>query len=88
MVLNLTGTASRVIHPPLPIDDPRRRRPDIGKVSRLLNWSPATPLDEGLRATIEWFRVRQGSPAPADIDLANGHAPFDRLSSSGPLATS
>ena len=54
-VLGLTGSRSRVVHLPLPTDDPRRRRPDIGKAARLLDWRPATSLDSGLRATIRWF---------------------------------
>jgi UDP-glucuronate decarboxylase len=57
-VLGLTGSRSRVVHLPLPTDDPRRRRPDIGKAARLLDWRPATSLDSGLRATIRWFEER------------------------------
>jgi UDP-glucuronate decarboxylase len=55
LVLNLTGSASEVVFRPLPVDDPKRRRPDIGKAQRLLGWSPATSLEQGLRATIAWF---------------------------------
>jgi UDP-glucuronate decarboxylase len=40
---------------PLPIDDPCRRRPDIGRARRLLGWEPVTPLAQGLHDTIEWF---------------------------------
>jgi UDP-glucuronate decarboxylase len=83
-VLRLTGSASRIVHMPLPVDDPRRRRPDISKASRLLDWSPATPLDKGLRATIDWFRTRQ--PSTPEITLRQ--AGFARLSPNGPLATS
>ena len=84
LVLQLAGSASKVVHRPLPVDDPRRRRPDIGKASELLKWSPATPLERGLRFTIDWFRERQ--PSTPEIMLRS--ARFDRLSSSGPLATS
>lgn len=41
---------------PLPTDDPRKRRPDIDLARRLLNWTPAVPLDTGLMATVEYFR--------------------------------
>jgi UDP-glucuronate decarboxylase len=41
---------------PLPVDDPARRRPDIGRAMGLLGWEPRTPLAEGLRATIAFFR--------------------------------
>jgi len=55
LVLALTGSTSEVVLQPLPIDDPRRRRPDISKAERLLGWTPATSLEQGLRATIAWF---------------------------------
>jgi UDP-glucuronate decarboxylase len=41
---------------PLPVDDPRRRRPDISKARRLLGWEPKVPLEEGLPQAIRWFR--------------------------------
>lgn len=41
---------------PLPQDDPKRRRPDIGKAKRILGWEPRVPLEEGIRETIEYFR--------------------------------
>jgi UDP-glucuronate decarboxylase len=55
LVLGLTGSTSEVVFRPLPVDDPRRRRPDIGKAQRLLGWTPRTSLEQGLRATIAWF---------------------------------
>jgi UDP-glucuronate decarboxylase len=54
-VLALTGSNSPVVHKPLPVDDPRRRRPDITRAGTLLGWSPKTPLEPGLKATITWF---------------------------------
>lgn len=41
---------------PLPVDDPRRRQPDIGRAETRLGWRPSTPLVAGLRQTIGWFR--------------------------------
>jgi UDP-glucuronate decarboxylase len=69
-VRDLTGSRSRVVHRPLPVDDPRRRRPDIARAKKLLGWSPRTPLDTGLKATITWFggemeRAREPARAPA-----------------------
>lgn len=59
----LTGTNSRMIHQPLPRDDPRRRRPDIATAERLLGWQPSVPLDAGLQATIDWFRAERARAA-------------------------
>ena len=55
---SLLGQELQVEHKPLPIDDPRRRRPDIEKAQRLLDWSPQISLAEGLAGTIEDFRNR------------------------------
>ncbi|SDL01927.1 UDP-glucuronic acid decarboxylase family protein [Paracoccus chinensis] len=54
-VVALTGTRARVVHHPLPEDDPRRRRPDIARAGALLGWAPRVPLAEGLDATCAWF---------------------------------
>ena len=55
-VLWLTGSRSRVVHRPLPVDDPQRRRPDIALAAAALDWRPRVSLDEGLVRTIEHFR--------------------------------
>ncbi len=54
-VLALTGSRSKLVHMPLPQDDPRQRRPDIAKAKAALDWEPRTPLDEGLKKTIAYF---------------------------------
>ena len=54
-VIRLTGSRSRLVHRPLPQDDPMQRCPDIGKARALLGWTPQVPIDEGLRATIQYF---------------------------------
>ena len=59
----LTGTASPLIHQPLPTDDPTRRQPDIAKARRLLGWEPEIDLDDGLRRTLDAFRATL-SPEP------------------------
>jgi UDP-glucuronate decarboxylase len=57
-VLRLTGVdADRVIHRPLPQDDPRRRRPDIARAKAVLGWQPRTSIEEGLETTCAWFRA-------------------------------
>jgi dTDP-glucose 4,6-dehydratase len=57
-VIALTGSKSRIVHRPLPVDDPKVRQPDIRLARRLLGWSPRVTLDTGLRRTIAYFRRR------------------------------
>ena len=54
-VLELTGSKSKLVHRPLPPDDPRQRRPDIAKAKDLLGWEPTVALREGLTKTIAYF---------------------------------
>jgi UDP-glucuronate decarboxylase len=56
LVIDLTASRSELKFLPLPPDDPSRRRPDISLAREKLGWSPTTPLEEGLRKTIDWFR--------------------------------
>ena len=55
MVINLTGSRSRIVHRPRPEDDPEQRRPDISRAQELLDWKPRTMLKEGLVSTIAYF---------------------------------
>jgi dTDP-glucose 4,6-dehydratase len=61
MVIELTGSKSKVITQPLPADDPVRRCPDISTAKRLLGWEPVTDLVTGLERTIDWFRSEMKS---------------------------
>lgn len=56
MVLKLTGSQSSIEFKPLPVDDPKVRRPDINKAIEILNWQPKTSLNDGLKKTIEYFK--------------------------------
>ncbi|HOT27567.1 MAG TPA: SDR family oxidoreductase [Candidatus Ozemobacteraceae bacterium] len=55
-ILAISGSALPIVSKPLPVDDPRRRRPDITRAKTMLGWEPKVALDEGLRRTIEWAR--------------------------------
>jgi len=54
-VIDLTGSRSRIVHRPMPQDDPRQRRPDISKAHDILGWAPRMPIKEGLKRTITYF---------------------------------
>jgi len=54
-VMELTGSNTGVVHEPAPVDDPRRRQPDISLARRVLGWEPTVSLREGLERTVAWF---------------------------------
>jgi dTDP-glucose 4,6-dehydratase len=55
-VQRLVGANVPIVRKPLPEDDPKVRRPDIGRAKDVLGWEPVIPFDEGMRRTIAWFR--------------------------------
>ncbi len=57
LVIRLSGSRSRLVHLPLPEDDPGQRCPDITRAKALLDWSPEVTLEEGLEKTIAYFRA-------------------------------
>jgi len=59
-IIALTGSTSRIVTRPLPVDDPRVRQPDITRARTLLGWEPKVPLADGLRRTLEYFRHKLG----------------------------
>ena len=56
-IVRLTGSSSRIVHEPLPVDDPKVRQPNIGRARAVLDWEPRVSLTEGLTETIAWFRT-------------------------------
>ncbi|MBW0179327.1 UDP-glucuronic acid decarboxylase family protein [Sediminibacterium sp.] len=55
-VLKLTGSSVKIIHKPLPVDDPKQRRPDITKAREILGWEPTVDRAEGLKKTYDYFK--------------------------------
>jgi len=68
LVRELAGSSSEIEYRPLPSDDPTRRRPDITKARRLLDWEPRVPAAEGIARTIDYFR------AAPPTRTTNGHS--------------
>src|SRR5574339_113165 len=62
-IIQLTGSKSRIVEKPLPVDDPKVRQPDITRARTLLGWEPKVSLEQGLTSTIEYFR-RKAAEAP------------------------
>jgi UDP-glucuronate decarboxylase len=58
LTLKLVGGKSKIVHKPLPADDPRQRRPDITLAKKILKWEPTVPLEEGLKRTITYFKTQ------------------------------
>ncbi len=56
-ILQVTGSKSKIVFKPLPVDDPKVRQPDITLARSLLGWEPRVNLEEGLRATLDYFRT-------------------------------
>ncbi len=57
-ILKATRSSSKIVHRPLPQDDPKQRKPDIAKAKKLLKWEPQVPLNEGMAKTIAYFKTR------------------------------
>jgi dTDP-glucose 4,6-dehydratase len=57
-IIKMTGSSSKVVHRPLPTDDPKVRQPDITRARELLGWEPKVLLEDGLIKTIEYFRMK------------------------------
>lgn len=72
VILDMTGSRSKIVHRPLPADDPRQRRPDISEAHRVLDWQPTTHLREGLIKTIAYFEelLAEGKITSSDTTTA------------------
>src|SRR6267378_3452586 len=57
-IIKLVGSRSKIVYRPLPVDDPKQRRPDITRARTLLGWEPKVDLEEGLLKTVEYFKAK------------------------------
>ena len=64
VVLEVTGSRSKICFEPLPQDDPKQRRPDISKAKRLFGWEPKIDLRTGLQMSLEYFRSAVANKVP------------------------
>ncbi|MEZ4557902.1 MAG: UDP-glucuronic acid decarboxylase family protein [Caldilineaceae bacterium] len=65
VINEFTANAGGIKYEPLPVDDPKQRRPDITKARTILHWEPQVPLEEGMAKTIPWFAQQLGVELPA-----------------------
>ena len=70
LIIEMTGSRSKIVCHPLPQDDPVQRRPDITRAKEILNWQPTVPLEEGLRRTISYFETILVRTSHFDIAVA------------------
>jgi nucleoside-diphosphate-sugar epimerase len=75
LVIELLGRPAETRNAPLPVDDPRRRKPNIDRAKALLGWEPTTTLEDGIRSTMEWFAKELGDEVlvTASVDTLERH---------------
>lgn len=61
LVIEITGSKSKIKHLDAAVDDPKQRKPDLARANSLLNWHPTTSTEEGLRKSIDYFRQKLGA---------------------------
>jgi len=69
-IVAMTGTRSKIVYHPLPVDDPRQRRPDIAVARRELGWEPTVALADGLKSTIAYFERQLAKPSAKLVEAA------------------
>jgi nucleoside-diphosphate-sugar epimerase len=65
LIVELTGSKSRIVYRPLPEDDPKVRQPDITRAKAVLGWEPRVPVRAGLVKTVEWFMANHRATTEA-----------------------
>jgi UDP-glucuronate decarboxylase len=79
-VIELTKSRSKIVHRPLPQDDPKQRQPDLSLANKVLEWAPRTPLREGLAPTIAYFEKLITRPDVRAMLAADAAATSQRAS--------
>jgi len=72
VIIEMIGSQSRIVYQPLPVDDPKVRKPDITRARTLLGWEPKVDLRQGLASTIDYFRTKLQSE-PLVVEPAAPH---------------
>ena len=62
-IITLVGSTSKIVYRPLPVDDPKQRRPDITRARTILKWEPKVGLEEGLMKTVGYFKNKLAAGA-------------------------
>lgn len=75
-VIEMTGTRSKIVHRPLPSDDPRQRRPNIELARKMLDWTPSVTLEAGLKRTIPYFDKLLASLPPGMLTEPGQRSPI------------
>lgn len=70
-IIVMTGSSSKIIHNPLPSDDPTQRKPDISQAKAILGWQPSINLEEGLKTTIAYFEALLSKPSPVRSGISS-----------------
>lgn len=70
LVIEITGSRSEIAHKPLPVDDPRQRKPDISKAEQVLGWRPTVGLRQGLISTVAYFDGLLSNRPEKDVPLS------------------
>ena len=70
IILQMTGSRSSIVFQPLPVDDPKQRRPDIAKAKRLLGWEPTIDLRTGLALTLSYLSSKSESSNTIELKPA------------------
>jgi UDP-glucuronate decarboxylase len=82
-IKEMTGSKAEIVHKPIPLDDPTRRRPDITRARRELGWEPKVTVREGLEKTIAYFTKELAAPREKAGASRPGAGPYNKINLPG-----